>query len=70
MNVIEHRTRTEVTGGITVVTALADIPRLYLAVSNPRPMSIHCWPDQAEYKPDLSQLMADVSSTPYADYRA
>lgn len=60
MNVIEHRTRTEVTGGITVVTALADIPKLYLAVDNTR----------ADYRPDMSQLMRDVSSTPYADYRA
>ena len=62
MRVIEHRTRTEVTGGITVVTALADLPKLYLAVDNTRP--------EESYKPDLSQLMAEVSSTPYADYRA
>lgn len=61
MNVIEHKTKTEVTGGITVVTALADIPALYLAVDNTRPDS---------YRPDLSWLMAEVSSTPYGDNRA
>ena len=56
MNVIEHRTRTEVTGGITVVTALADLPKLYLAVDNTRPKS---------YRLDMSWLMAEVSSTPF-----
>ncbi len=60
MNVIEHKTKTEVTGGITVVTALADIPKLYLAVDNTRP----------NFVPDMSWLMADCASTPYADYRA
>lgn len=59
MNVIEHRTKTEITGGITVVTALADIPRLYLAVDNTR----------EDYAPDLSWLMEDCASTPYREYR-
>lgn len=57
MNVQEHRTKTEVTGGITVVTALQDIPKLYLAVDNTRG------------KANLEWLMNAVSSTPYAEHR-
>ena len=56
MHVTWHHSKTEITGGITVVTALEDIPALYLAVDNTRPNS---------YRPDMSWLMAEVSSTPF-----
>lgn len=58
MQVQEHRTMTERTGGITVVTALSDIPKLYLAVDNTR--------KRKETKNDLTWLMRDIISTDYA----